>query len=155
DRRRLIRLSMGGNGYGRGSIQTSIAPVNAPGCGEDCYAFVAGARVTLTAVPASGTSFAGWGGAGTGTAVTLTVTMPSNRVVTLLSWTLNGPVPSGGGGGGDPAPAPAPEPGPPPEWESPFAPSSVRQAVSGSTVMLAWAAPTLGPRPTHYVLEAG
>jgi len=159
DRRRLIRLTTGGNGTGRGSIQTSVAPVNAPGCGENCFAFVAGARVTLTAVPASGTSFAGWGGVCTGNAMTCTVTLPSDRVVTSLSWTLNGPVPSGGGGGGPspgPAPAPAPDPGPPPDPPgSPFAPGAFKSLVSGSTVMLTWAAPAAGPKPTNYIIEAG
>src|SRR4029079_6596593 len=41
-----------------------------------------GASVTLTATPAAGATFSGWGGACSGTAPTCTVTMTSTRAVT-------------------------------------------------------------------------
>jgi len=77
-------------------------------------------------------------------------------VVTSLSWVLNGPVPPPApSGGGDPSPAPAPDPVRPPEPPDPLAPSAFKSIVAGSTVMLTWAAPAAGPRPTNYIIEAG
>jgi len=157
DRRRLVRTTIVGNGVG--TIRSSVTPVNAPNCGEDCFAFVAGTSVTLTAAPASGTTFNGWGGACAGVTMTCTLTMPSARTVTSVTWNLSQPVPSGGGGGGGgsaPSPSPQPPPGPAePPYESPFGPSSVKWLVDGSTVILTWAANTAGPRATNYVIEAG
>lgn len=51
-------------------------------CGSDCTeVFAAGTRATLTATPASGYGFAGWGGACDGNAPTCAVTMSASRVV--------------------------------------------------------------------------
>jgi hypothetical protein len=72
---------------------TSVSPgIN---CGNDCSeSYVVGTFVTLTASPASGSTFAGWSGACTGTG-SCTVSMTTARNVTA---TFNST--SGGGGGG-------------------------------------------------------
>jgi hypothetical protein len=57
-------------------------------CGSDCSEiFPRGTEVTLTAVPATGSSFTGWSGACTGTS-SCTVTMTQARAVTA-TFTLN------------------------------------------------------------------
>ena len=72
-------LSVWRQGVGSGSITSSPVGIN---CGGTCSAsYAAGAQVTLTAQPASGSSFAGWGGACSGTG-TCTVGMDSARSVT-------------------------------------------------------------------------
>ncbi|MDR0769804.1 MAG: hypothetical protein LBE75_01195 [Burkholderiales bacterium] len=59
---------------GNGSVSTSPAWIS--GCTTSCAAFyVTGSSVTLTASPAAGYAFAGWGGACTGSSLTATVTM--------------------------------------------------------------------------------
>jgi len=77
-------LSVSGNG----SITSSPAGIN---CGSACSAnFAANAKVTLTAVAASGFSFAGWGGACSGTG-TCAVTMDAAKLITANFSTLAAP----------------------------------------------------------------
>lgn len=65
---------------GDGSIDSSPAGT---ACGSTCNAqFDAGGSVTLTATPAPGKRFAGWGGACTGTASACTLTMDAGKRVT-------------------------------------------------------------------------
>ncbi len=66
-------------GSGSGSVTSAPAGIN---CGATCsFAFTSGATVTLTAHPASGSTFTGWSGACTGIG-TCTVTMDQTRSVT-------------------------------------------------------------------------
>jgi hypothetical protein len=66
-------------GTGSGTVTSSPAGIN---CGVDCSeAFAAGTEVTLTASPASGSTFGGWSGACTGTG-TCKVTMSQTRSAT-------------------------------------------------------------------------
>ncbi|MDR2261500.1 MAG: trypsin-like peptidase domain-containing protein [Azoarcus sp.] len=52
-------------------------------CGDDCTEqYASGTKVTLTATPASGHTFAGWSGACTGSATTCTVTVNADVSVT-------------------------------------------------------------------------
>ncbi|MBI4740001.1 MAG: DUF1566 domain-containing protein [Betaproteobacteria bacterium] len=85
DRVRLVRagqsfaLSVSAAGSGSGAIADSTGGIN---CGSTCSAsFSSGAVVTLTATPASGSTFSGWGGACSGTG-TCQVTMSAARSVT-------------------------------------------------------------------------
>jgi List-Bact-rpt repeat protein len=65
-------------GSGSGTVTSSPAGIN---CGIDCSeAYATGTEVTLTATPASGSTFAGWSGACTGTSCK--VTMSQARSVT-------------------------------------------------------------------------
>jgi hypothetical protein len=65
---------------GNGSVASNPAGIN---CGTTCNAvFTANSSVTLTATPAQGQTFSGWGGACTGTASTCTVTMNEAKSVT-------------------------------------------------------------------------
>jgi predicted outer membrane repeat protein len=86
-------------GTGGGAVSSSPVGID---CGTTCAAtFAYGASVTLTAVPATGSAFAGWSGACAGTGV-CTVTMTETRAVTA-TFTLNAyaltVMPSGTGGG--------------------------------------------------------
>lgn len=66
-------------GAGSGTVTSSPAGIN---CGSTCSAsFSSGTSVTLTAVAANGSTFAGWSGACTGTS-TCTVMMTASRNVT-------------------------------------------------------------------------
>jgi hypothetical protein len=62
----LLSLTVARTGVGSGTILSAPAGIN---CGLDCTeSFAAGTVVSLTAVPASGSSFSGWSGGGcTGT----------------------------------------------------------------------------------------
>ena len=77
---------------GTGSATVTSAPSGIT-CGSTCSgAFTAGATVTLTATPATGSTFAGWTGACTGISTTCTVTMNAAQGVTatfaLASYSL-------------------------------------------------------------------
>ena len=66
-------------GTGSGTVTSSPSGIN---CGSTCTAnYASGTSVTLTAAPASGSTFAGWSGACTGTG-TCTVSMTAARNVT-------------------------------------------------------------------------
>ena len=72
-------LSVVRQGAGSGTVTSIPAGIE---CGSTCSAsFVAGTFVTLSTQPASGSTFAGWGGACTGTG-SCTVSMDSARNVT-------------------------------------------------------------------------
>jgi Divergent InlB B-repeat domain len=72
-------LSVTKNGTGSGSVSSNPAGIV---CGATCSAnFTSGANVALTATPASGSSFTGWGGACSGTGA-CSVTMSANQSVT-------------------------------------------------------------------------
>jgi hypothetical protein len=88
-------LSVSEAGTGSGTVTRS--GISCPGTCSVGYA--AGTSVTLTANPASGSSFSGWSGACTGTG-TCTVTMNANQAVTA---TFTAGATSTGGGGGKPA----------------------------------------------------
>jgi len=66
-------------GAGSGTVTSSPAGID---CGIDCSeAFASGTEVTLTATPATGSTFSGWSGACTGTGA-CKVTMSATRSVT-------------------------------------------------------------------------
>jgi hypothetical protein len=74
-------LTVARSGSGAGAVISSPAGID---CGTACSgSFASGADVTLTATPAFGSAFAGWGGACTGT-VACTATMTSARDVTAI-----------------------------------------------------------------------
>jgi hypothetical protein len=84
-------------GGGSGSVTSSPAGIN---CGATCSAgYNQGTPVTLTATPASGSTFTGWSGGGCSGAGTCTVTMSADQSVTatFASVPVVGP-PSVGGG---------------------------------------------------------
>ncbi|MBL8260204.1 MAG: hypothetical protein JNM60_10385, partial [Candidatus Competibacteraceae bacterium] len=71
-------LTVAKAGTGAGTVVSNPAGIN---CGSACsYGFASGASVTLTATPASGSTFAGWSGACTGTG-TCTVPMSAAKAV--------------------------------------------------------------------------
>ncbi|MBU6337861.1 MAG: hypothetical protein KGR19_08645 [Acidobacteria bacterium] len=77
-------------GSGSGTVTSSDGQID---CGSVCTAtFLDGDLVTLTASSASGSKFAGWGGACSGTAPTCTVTMDAAKSVTA-SFTADSPTP--------------------------------------------------------------
>ncbi len=85
------QLSVSKSGSGSGTVSSNPGGID---CGSTCAAsFSSGTNVTLTASPASGSTFGGWGGACSGTGTTCTLSMSAARSVTA---TFNG---SGGGGG--------------------------------------------------------
>ena len=64
---------------GSGSVTSSPAAID---CGANCSAKVAsGTRLTLTAAPAAGQKFTGWGGSCSGTLPTCTVTVNKDTQV--------------------------------------------------------------------------
>ncbi|HEX8581627.1 MAG TPA: hypothetical protein VF640_04835 [Acidimicrobiales bacterium] len=72
-------LTVTRRGTGSGRVSTTDALIN---CGRDCTeAYSVGQRVRLRARPATGSVFAGWGGACTGTATTCTVTLDQAKTV--------------------------------------------------------------------------
>jgi trimeric autotransporter adhesin len=74
-----ITLTASVNGAGTGTIMSSPAGIN---CGTDCSElYPHQMQVSLTATPASGSTFSGWSGACTGTG-TCTVSMSEARSVT-------------------------------------------------------------------------
>ena len=73
-------LSVARSGTGAGTVTSSSGGIS---CGATCSAtFTSGAVVTLTATPATGSTFAGWTGACSGAASTCAVTMSAARSVT-------------------------------------------------------------------------
>ncbi len=72
-------LSITKQGTGTGVVTSNVGSIN---CGATCLAnFNSGTVVTLTATPAGGSTFAGWGGACSGT-LTCSVTMNATQTVT-------------------------------------------------------------------------
>jgi hypothetical protein len=72
-------LSVSKAGSGSGTVTSSPAGIS---CGTSCSAvFAAGTSATLTAAPASGSTFGGWSGACTGTG-SCTETLDADRAVT-------------------------------------------------------------------------
>jgi hypothetical protein len=81
-------------GAGSGTVTSSPAGIN---CGIDCSeAYAAGTEVTLTATPASGSTFSGWSGSCTGTGA-CKVTMSQARSVTATFAKESTPPPPGPG----------------------------------------------------------
>ena len=76
----LFTLSVSKDGTGSGTITSSPTGIN---CGTDCSEdYLSGTSVTLTAKPATGSSFTGWGGACVGTTSTCKVTLSAAQSVT-------------------------------------------------------------------------
>jgi hypothetical protein len=76
----MYALTVTKAGAGSGTVASNPVGIS---CGTTCSAsYNSGASVTLTATAASGSTFAGWGGACTGTAATCTTTMTAARSVT-------------------------------------------------------------------------
>jgi uncharacterized repeat protein (TIGR02543 family) len=72
-----LTVSKAGTGSGTVTSPTGIT------CGNDCTeSYLSGTRVTLIASAASGSVFAGWGGACSGTAATCTLTVDQAKTVT-------------------------------------------------------------------------
>jgi hypothetical protein len=79
-------------GTGSGTVTSSPAGIN---CGIDCSeAFTTGTEVTLTAAPATGSTFSGWSGACAGTGA-CKVTMSATRSVTATFTKESTPPPPG------------------------------------------------------------
>ncbi|HET6171710.1 MAG TPA: polysaccharide deacetylase family protein, partial [Gaiellales bacterium] len=102
-----VHLSVTTAGTGDGGVTSSPGGIE---CGADCDAdFTNGAKVTLTAVAAAGSSFTGWTGACNGASATCTVSLSSARSVTatftLLPVHLS--VTKSGTGGGSVTSSPA------------------------------------------------
>ena len=73
-------LTISKKGSGTGTVSSADADIN---CGKICsYSYPQGASVTLTACPASGTTFAGWSGGGCSGTGTCTVTVSAAKTVT-------------------------------------------------------------------------
>ena len=82
-------LNITKSGTGSGTVTSNPSGIN---CGSTCsYAFAYNTVVTLTASPASPSTFGGWSGAGCSGTGTCTVTMSSAQSVTA---TFNSPVPA-------------------------------------------------------------
>ena len=75
-----VSLTVSKSGTGTGTVASTVSGI---ACGTDCSETMAvGTAVTLTATPATGSVFAGWGGACSGTAATCTWTMTAATTVT-------------------------------------------------------------------------
>jgi hypothetical protein len=104
-------------GSGSGAVMSQPAGID---CGSTCsHSFDEGSTVTLTALPASGSTFTGWSGACSGTG-SCEVTMGGDKAVTA-SFALkvgteeeHHELPAGGGPTPTPTPTPVPTPAPPP-----------------------------------------
>jgi Domain of unknown function (DUF4082)/Divergent InlB B-repeat domain len=73
-------LNVTKSGTGAGTVTSSLSGIN---CGTDCsQAYTSATTVTLTAAPASGSTFSGWSSGGcSGTATTCTIAMTASRTV--------------------------------------------------------------------------
>jgi hypothetical protein len=81
-------LSVATAGTGSGTVSSSPAGIS---CGSMCSAqFDARTQVTLTATPASGSTFAGWSGGGCSGTGTCTVTLSTDQTITA-TFTANPP----------------------------------------------------------------
>src|SRR3989454_251269 len=77
--RDLGNLSVVRAGTGSGTVSSSLLGIS---CGTDCSEpYASGTVVTLTAAPASGSTFDGWSGCDTASGATCTVTMGGVRMV--------------------------------------------------------------------------
>ncbi len=86
----MYSLTLTRSGAGSGSVSSSPAGID---CGPVCsYPFSLSTSVTLTATPATGSSFTGWSGSGCSGTSTCTVTMSAARAVTA-QFTANAPPP--------------------------------------------------------------
>lgn len=81
---------------GSGSVSSSPPGVSCPGDCSETYP--EGTSVTLTAAPASGWKFSGWGGACSGVTLSCSIAMESDRAVTAtFQEEVSGPPPEPGG----------------------------------------------------------
>jgi FG-GAP repeat protein/List-Bact-rpt repeat protein len=88
----LRTLTVLKTGSGSGSVAGSPGGID---CGGNCsHVYRDGTQVTLTAVPASGSTFDGWSGGGCSGTGLCTVTMGEDTVVSA-TFTAQGPPPSG------------------------------------------------------------
>lgn len=91
-------LSVGFSGSGAGTVSSSPAGI---ACSTSCaHSFAAGTEVTLTANPASGSTFAGWAGACAGTGACRVTLDGDVSVVAAFNPESSAGGGSGGGGGG-------------------------------------------------------
>ena len=73
-------LTLTKSGTGSGTVTSSPSGIT---CGSDCTeSYTSGTSVTLSAAPATGSTFAGWSGACTGSGTTCAVSMTAARSVT-------------------------------------------------------------------------
>ena len=82
-------LTVSKNGSGSGTVTSADGNIN---CGSTCsFGYASGSQVTLTATPASGSTFAGWSGGGCSGTGSCQLTMSSNQTVTAtFSYTVAG-----------------------------------------------------------------
>ena len=98
-------------GAGRGAVTSSAGGLDCPATSATCSAsYDSGTRTTLTARPASGSSFGGWSGCDTVSGTSCTVTMSAARSVTATfgAGVVSAPVLKWQDGGCTPAPAGGP-----------------------------------------------
>lgn len=92
-----VRLQVTRNGTGSGTVTSSPSGIN---CGSSCSkSFSSGTTVTLTATPASGSTFAGWSGGGCSGTGPCTTRLSSNTTVTATFNTAGSPPPPPPSGG--------------------------------------------------------
>ena len=136
------------SGAGVGTVTSAPSGIN---CGSMCgHSYADGSAVTLTAAPASGSTFSGWSGGGCSGAATCEITLAADTQVTA---TFDLESPSGGGesespGGGSPgeggstgagspsSPAPSTPPRSGSHTSGGVATSGGTAAVAGGTVAL-------------------
>ena len=86
-------FSLNVSNTGNGSTKSQPSGID---CGASCTAsFASATSVTLTATPATGQEFSGWGGACSGTAVTCVLQMSDNRTVNAMFKAVTPPIPIG------------------------------------------------------------
>lgn len=87
-----LAITVAKEGTGAGTVTSAPAGID---CGSTCsYAYRYGTRVTLTASPAAGSTFTGWGGACSGTATTCSLRTDQARNVTAAFAGSVGPEPT-------------------------------------------------------------